>query len=303
MRPPTPYPGGYSNFDEEEARVEKYQDSLVNARKATAEAKRAEEQLQYQYELTKESFQRQSKHERDIERLYLSRGVRPPRYAAAMPPPAFVPPLTAAPLGGSPSYEPYFLPTGPSTHVPASHAAPTPMHPSPYLGGAYVTPGYTTQPWLHPVPTPSYPNLSPPPPAFSIAPESTCKPAELKPDKWSAGKGSVLFENERRPHDLNSQRSTLHIHPMLSSVNGKFSPLIVDLARRRKDVTSIEEPGTRWNDTEVLSQPATLPRVTRLRLISPKVGAPIDVIDRGGVTVRYVVHAIESLIMLISHLG
>ena len=279
--PATPYPSGHSNFEEEEARVEKYEEELVKARQAAAEAKKAERQLEHQYQSTKETFQRRSKLERNIEMFYLSRGLPPPSYAVAMPPATFASSVTTAPPVVTPSPESHFVPTGPSTYM-----APTPMHATPYPGGAYATPGYTTQYWLPPVPAPAYPSLSPPPPNFSIAPESTYKAAEVKVDKWTTGKTSTLIQNERRPHDLNSQRSTVHIHPMLSSVDGKTYPLIVDLARRRKDVTSIAEPGTRWNDAEILSQPATLPRVTRLRLISPKVALPIEIISRGGVTVH-----------------
>ncbi|KAF8340651.1 uncharacterized protein EI90DRAFT_2093216 [Cantharellus anzutake] len=286
----SPYSSHYSSFDERESVVERCGKEFFQAKKHAEEAQRVEHHYGHAYQRAKEDFERRRKIERDTEIYYRSRGLRPPSYAAAYPPGSFVSPVTAAaPILTSPlQYSPSFVPSGPTPYVapqstPNFASGPIPSYP----GGAYVTPGIQIDPWQHIAPAPAYYNVSPPPPnPFSLTPESTRMASQVQPNKWKTGKTSTLFQNERRPQELNSHRSTVHIHPMLSSVDGKTYPLIVDLARRRKDITSIEEPGTRWEDEEILSQPATLPRVTRLRLMSPKVMGPIQIVNRGGVTVN-----------------
>src|SRR5258708_4629782 len=118
--------------------------------------------------------------------------------------------------------------------------------------------------------------------------EAEGEPKTSFPDKWMMAKSRRLYDTERDPHILDPQRTSIHINPMLCYSNGDSYPLVVDLSNRRKDVTSVK-PDARWKDEDILNQPATLPRVTKLTLISPKTPEPIEIISRGGVTVGWVV--------------
>ncbi|KAF8339774.1 uncharacterized protein EI90DRAFT_2282360 [Cantharellus anzutake] len=107
-------------------------------------------------------------------------------------------------------------------------------------------------------------------------------------DKWTKAKAETqtLYDTERKPQMLNSLRTALHVNPMLCCSDGKGYPLIVDLSNSEKDIRSIVDPEVRWRDDDVLNQPVTLPRVTRLRLISPKMSEPIEIVNRESVTVK-----------------
>ena len=115
--------------------------------------------------------------------------------------------------------------------------------------------------------------------------EAKEKPMRGSPDKWKTAKMRRLYDTERDPHTLDPQRTSLQTNPILCCSNGESYPLVVDLSNKRKHVASVEKPDARWKDEDVLDQPATLPRVTRLRLISPKTSEPIEITNRGGVTV------------------
>lgn len=83
-------------------------------------------------------------------------------------------------------------------------------------------------------------------------------------------------------------RLTLQINPILCAAteeNTNGPPLLMDFSRRIDDITTFDEPGTTWNDESVKSQPATLPRVTQLTIMSRKMKSPVAVTNRQGVTV------------------
>jgi len=140
----------------------------------------------------------------------------------------------------------------------------------------YVSPGAYT-------PAPSYVGLSPAPMAY----DELGPPDEAIVDKWAEGGSGFVYDNRKTPVELNSRHSSLNINPILS--NDSMS-LLVDLSRRRGDITMRNDPGCRWEDEDdaddIGAQPATLPRVTRLRLVSPKTRYSIEVTSAHGVTVK-----------------
>jgi hypothetical protein len=133
-------------------------------------------------------------------------------------------------------------------------------------------------------PTPSYVTLSPPAPPYM----EPGKPDDIPTDKWENGKDGYLYDNRKSPVEVNSCHSVLEVHPILSHISD-FS-LIMDLCLRPEDITTIDSPGTRWwfsdEGETARSQPAVLPRVTRLRLGSTKTPGLVDVVNPHGVTVR-----------------
>ena len=145
---------------------------------------------------------------------------------------------------------------------------------------------------------PSYITLSPPAPPYM----ELGKPEDIPADKWENSKGGYLYDNRKSPVEVNSCHSVLDVHPILSHVSD--FPLIVDLCLRPEDITMIDSPGTRWCFSEegeaARSQPAVLPRVTRLRLGSTKMPRLINVMNPLGVTVssdcsqRFISHTFTS---------
>lgn len=146
-------------------------------------------------------------------------------------------------------------------------------------------PGYVTLPTGSPLvtPVPSYISLSPPAPPY-MEPGT---PGDIPMDKWENGKQGFLYDNRKSPVEVNSCHSVLEVHPVLS--HGSDFPLIMDLCLRREDVTPVESQGTRWwlsdEGKTLRSQPAVLPRITRLRLGSSKLRHFVDVVNPRGVTV------------------
>lgn len=164
----------------------------------------------------------------------------------------------------SPFASPYTLPVHPNV-VFAS--------PNPHVW--VVPPPYT--------PAPVHAGLSP---VSSLSEElQEHEPEEPRVGKWEAARTGYLYDNKDSPVSLNSVHNVLDVNPVLT--HGTI-PLIVDLSRRLDDITTSEVPGQPlWfeNLQDVFSQPATVPRVTRLRLLSPKTKYTINIVARTGVTV------------------
>lgn len=154
---------------------------------------------------------------------------------------------------------------------------------SPQNCNIYLTPGGYT-------PAPSYVALSPSPVDY----DELGPPDDIKFDKWAESGSSFVYDNRESPITLNSQHHVLEINPILARDS---IPLLVDLSRRKGDITMLSDPGARWRDdpsSEVGSQPATLPRVTRLRLVSPKTRNAIEVVSAKGVTVSPMFFCLSS---------
>ena len=191
-----------------------------------------------------------------------------------------------AEAAAQPTYSPYpYVPSCYGSQM-ASPAAANLILNSPQNCNVYPAsaPGYGVyaSPYMW-TPVPSYVTLSPPAPPY-MEPGS---PSDIPTDRWENGKDGYLYDNRRSPVEVNSCHSVLEVHPILS--NASDFPLIMDLCLRREDVTTIESPGIRWWSSDdgrlVRSQPAVLPRVTRLRLGSTKMREFIDVVNPRGVTV------------------
>lgn len=194
----------------------------------------------------------------------------PPMGTPIAPPMYFASPTPyAQPFSAMPTYTPGH------THIPMS------VQPngqvvleSPQNCNIYLTSGGYT-------PTPSYVALSPSPVDY----EELGPPDDITIDKWAESGSSFVYDNRESPITLNSQHHVLEINPILARDS---IPLLVDLSRRKGDITMLSDPGARWRDdpsSDVGSQPATLPRVTRLRLVSPKTRNTIEVVSAKGVTV------------------
>src|ERR1700733_13810937 len=203
---------------------------------------------------------------------YLSPMPYYPHYFIPTPGPTLAnldPPISHSPRATklntpSPSASPYSLPVYPNV-VFAS--------PSPYIA-PYIVPAPFT-------PAPVYTGLSP---LFS-EPEEPQEPEDVFMDKWEAAGTGYLYDNRHSPVSLNSVHSTLDVNPILA--HGTM-PLIVDLSRGFNEISASEIPGqSLWfkDLQDVLSQPATIPRVTKLRLLSPKTKYTIELAVRTGVTV------------------
>lgn len=156
-------------------------------------------------------------------------------------------------------------------------------------GGTYTTPA------------PAYLGLSPVPPMYQELGEAS----EVPFNKWEAGKNGHLYDNRASPVSLNSITSKLDVNPILSHDAG--FPLIMDLSLLREDISTLEEPGESWWDDakSVRSQPACIPRVTRLRLVSPKAKYPIEVVNALGVTAsRFGSCSVHFMLIVVSvHTG
>jgi hypothetical protein len=130
-------------------------------------------------------------------------------------------------------------------------------------------------------PAPVYAGLSP----VSSISEELQEPEDIHVDKWEAARNGFLYDNRNSPVGLNSVYSALEVNPVLAH---ETIPLIVDLSRGINEISTMEEPGQSWpveDSEDILSQPATIPRVTKLRLLSPKTKYTIEVVSRTGVTV------------------
>ncbi len=98
---------------------------------------------------------------------------------------------------------------------------------------------------------------------------------------------SEVHLEDRGEADVKSPRnSQFAIHWILWHLDDDSYPLVVDLSKRKRDITNVLTHMSWW-DIDVLSRPATRPPVPKLRLISPKT-LTIDVVNDQGVTVsRY----------------
>lgn len=209
---------------------------------------------------------------------YLSPMLYYPYYFAPTPQPKLgrlhspsLSPRTTKRNAASPLASPYTLPIHPNIVY-------SPPNPYTYV----IPPPYT--------PVSVYAGLSP----NSSISEELQEPEELHVDKWEAAREGFLYDNRDSPVGLNSVHSMLEVNPVLA--RGTI-PLIVDLSRGLNEISTIEEPGQTWSaeDSEdILSQPATIPRVTKLRLLSPKTKYTVEVVSRTGVTVS----AADLLVLL-----
>jgi len=116
-------------------------------------------------------------------------------------------------------------------------------------------------------------------------PEEPQEPEDILMEKWEAAGTGYLYDNRHSPVSLNSVCNILDVNPVLAR---ETMPLIVDLSRGSNEISTSEVTGqSLWfkDLQEVLSQPATIPRVTKLRLLSPKTKYTIELGVRTGVTV------------------
>jgi len=95
------------------------------------------------------------------------------------------------------------------------------------------------------------------------------------------------------PEVKSPKKSQIAVHWILWHLDDDSFPLLMDLSRRKRDITNVLT-STPWWDVDVLSRPATRPAVLRLRLISPK-ALTIDIENDQGVTVYDVIcHLFET---------
>jgi hypothetical protein len=155
-----------------------------------------------------------------------------------------------------------------------------------YTGQPIWSPSYpATNFFMQPPTPPTYINVSPAPPSYP----DLGAPEEAVPDKWKNGMHEPLYDNYHDPGVLNGSHSQLEVHPVLSwdGCNGEGFPLVADLASGRENITWMDKR-ERWfsSNNDVLREPATLPRATKLRLVSKKYSKYIiEVRNPKGVTV------------------
>lgn len=185
----------------------------------------------------------------------------------------------------TPAYYPAALPfSTPGTPYPSSPYMAMPMY-SPSQPFISTSPqGIDIHIGNSPYTAPTYHSLSPAPPVYEFD-DYAERPDDIETDKWEEAKNGYCYDNRSNPVALNSVHSVLEVNPVIA--NGSI-PLIMDLCRRKGNVCTVEDVcSSWWTESEKLrAQPATLPRVQKLRLVSSRLRDVITVMNTGGVTVR-----------------
>lgn len=183
-----------------------------------------------------------------------------------------------------PTTLPYAIP---ATPYPSSPYMSMPMYSSPLPFISTSPQGVDIHIGNSPYATPTYHTLSPAPPLYDFD-DYTDRPDDIETDKWEEAKNGYCYDNRSDPVALNSVHSVLEVNPVIA--NGSI-PLIMDLCRRKGDVCTMEQVCSSWwaDNKKIRAQPATLPRVQKLRLVSSRFRDVITVMNAGGVTVGDVI--------------